>query len=366
MPQPLKLVLLIRSLNYGGAERQLATLARHLNPQEFDWQVITFYDGGPVADELRAAGIPVVSLAKRGRWDVAGFARRLYGEIRRLRPDIVYSFLDAPNLCALALRPFTGGRLVWGMRASELEIARQDWLVRGAFRLACRLAPRADLIICNSHAGRDFHLARGYPPGKTIVVSNGVDTARFVIDRERGRHLRAAWGVGDGDKLAGLVGRLDPIKDHRNFLQAAAVVHEKRPDARFVCVGDGPADYLRELQAEVAGRVIWAGATDDVTAVYNALDALVLSSTGEGFPNVVAEAMACGVNCVVTDVGDAARIVGDLGRVVPPRQPAALASAISESWDAPAAPETLRARIADNFSAEKLARETARTLLQLV
>ena len=370
MNPPLKILFLIRSLNFGGAERQLATLVKNLKPTEFTPAILVFYDGGPIAEELLAAGFKVISLQKTGRWDVARFAWRMAREARRLQPDIIYSFMDLPNLCALGLRLLGRSRLVWGVRVAELELQNRDWLIRRGFSLAAHYSKRADLVICNSQAGRDFHLRHGYPADKTIVISNGIDTGRFTIARATGQLLRRNWGVRDNEKLVGLVARLDPIKDHPLFLQAAARVVAQQPDTRFICVGEGPTDYLRKLQnqAEELGlfdRLIWEKGRQDLPAVYNALDTLALSSAGEGFPNVVAEAMACGVPCVVTDVGDAAHIVGNLCRVVPPKDAEAFAQALLQVIHQTPDPFALRARITENFSAESLSRNTAAALFKL-
>jgi glycosyltransferase involved in cell wall biosynthesis len=363
-------MLVIRSLDYGGAERQLATLAQHLDRERFAVAVMPFYDGGPLAEELRASGVEVISLKKNGRWDVVGFLWRLTRAAWRWRPHVVYGFMEAANLCALWLRFFTRARAVWGVRVSDVDLARCDWLVRVMFRVACRLSGRADLVICNSQAGRDFHLKRGYPAEKTVVVHNGTDTARFTIARQTGRRARAAWGVGAEEKLVGLVGRLDAIKDHANFLRAAKSVSEECPAARFVCVGDGPAAYLGELQKlagelNLGGKVIWSRGRGDMPDVYNALDALVLSSYGEGFPNVLAEAMSCGVPCATTDAGDAGLIVGTHGPVAPPKDAQALAAVLLQILNHPPAPTALRSRIVDNFSAEIMARKTGETLISL-
>ena len=370
MKSPLRLVFLARSLNYGGAERQLATLAKALDARDFAVSVVTFYAGGPVARELGAAGVAVHSVAKRGRWDTARFAWRLARLLRGLRPDIIHSYLDVPNLCALALRNVTRARVVWGVRASDLAWEQQDWLSRTTFHAACRLARRADLIICNSQAGRAYHLARGYPARQTVVIPNGIDTNYFTIDHTAGQRVRAAWGITPQEKLVGLVGRLDAVKGHPIFLQAAAQLHAQRPGTRFVCVGDGPADYRQMLQRQagvlgLGAKVIWAGGRGDLPDIYNALDVLALASNSEGWPNVLAEAMACGVPCVTTEVGDAAQIVGGTGRVVPTKNPTALADALRDILDAPAETDILRARVLENFSAARLARDTAAALQQL-
>jgi glycosyltransferase involved in cell wall biosynthesis len=163
----------------------------------------------------------------------------------------------------------------------------------------------------------------------------------------------------------GIVARLDPMKDHPTFLEAAARVASAQDAARFVAIGSGPAAYAARLERHPAakrlgGRLVWAGDVDDMAAAYNALDALVLSSTGEGFPNAVAEAMACGVPCAVTDAGDAARIVAGTGRVVPTADPDALAAAM---MDLPAPPlPAARERIARAYSVEAMCAATEELL----
>lgn len=198
-----------------------------------------------------------------------------------------------------------------------------------------------------------------------VVIPNGIDTERFHTDAEAGRQLRHAWGVEDDEILIGLVGRLDPMKDHPTFLHAAALLAQEVPAVRFVCVGSGSAAYQRELQAlaaelDLADRVIWAGPASDMRAVYGALQiATSASAYGEGFANVLGEAMACGVPCVTTDVGDSARIVADTGAVVPPRAPLALVSAWQELIAMGAAGRAIlgqraRARILATFSTTTL------------
>jgi glycosyltransferase involved in cell wall biosynthesis len=208
---------------------------------------------------------------------------------------------------------------------------RLDTLI---FRSEIWLSRAADLIIHNSWAGRKFYVNCGLADERATVIPNGIDTERFRPNAEARPQIRSEWGIGD-EVLIGLVARFDPMKDHATFLQAAALFAERRPDVRFVCVGWGPTPYLEALQAQAAGLglgncVIWAGARLDVDAIHNAFDISTSSSAyGEGFSNTVGEAMASGVPCVVTDVGDSALIVGDTGIVVPHSNPAALA----EGWE---------------------------------
>lgn len=363
---------LLRSLNFGGAERQLVTLAVGLHRRGRRVAVLVFYEGGPLEAELRRAGVPVRVIGKTGRWDVGGFARRLLGAIRAEAPAVLHSYLDVPNVVAASLKPLLPGvRVVWGVRASNMDLRRYDRFSRGTFALLRSLSRVPELIIANSRAGAEYHSARGFPAERTVVIPNGIDTRRFRPDAEARARLRAAWGVEPGEAMVGIVGRLDPMKDHPTFLEAAARLARERPAVRFVCVGDGPAEYRASLERRarelgIAGRVVWARAGVDVEGVYSALDVLCsASSYGEGFPNVVGEAMACGTPCAVTDVGDSALVVGAEGRVVPPGDPVALAHALGallaeRRWPRAAAREWIRGR----FSVERLIESTESTLWQ--
>jgi glycosyltransferase involved in cell wall biosynthesis len=210
-------------------------------------------------------------------------------------------------------------------RARRLTFTAERWLAR-----------HADLVVANSNAGRDHVQQHGFPARALTVVSNGIDTQRFRPDGTARRSVRGDWGVGAEDCLIGLVGRLDPKKDHATFLRAAALLASDHPRIRFVCIGGDGLSGLDKLQAlaeelGVADRVIWAGHRGDLPAVVNALDIHCSASAfGEGFSNAVAETMAAGIPNVVTDVGDSARIVGDLGKVVAPGDPGALARACGE------------------------------------
>ena len=367
------IALLIRSLNYGGSERQLVALARGLHERQYDVTVATFYSGGPLEGELREAGVKVRGLDKGGRWDLLGFLFRLVRLLREEKPDILYGFLASPNTLSVLLKPiFLRTRMVWGVRASNVNLDRYDWLSRLSYGVERRLARFADLIIANSRAGSSYAVANGFPKNKMVVIPNGIDTERFRPDSEERRRVRAEWGLEEGEKLIGTVGRLDPMKGHATFLKAAAILSQKRGDVRFICVGDGPVDYGRELSAlgEELGltqRIIWAGLREDMPAVYNALDIATSSSYGEGFSNVIGEAMACGVPCVATDVGDSAWIVGSQGLVVPPGNPEALATRWQDVVDK--APEArsaiglgLRERVAKNFSLDRMIEQTAEVL----
>ncbi len=333
--RPTRVVFLTNSLRYGGAERQLVTLASGLHRRGHSVRVAVFYSGGELEPDLRKSGVPVVVLDKNGRWYSFGFLQRLIEFIRREDPDVVNGYLMFPNLLALLLRLwFPRIRAVWGVRDSAMDVTKLDWFEKIIYRAQCRLARFADLIIANSRAGLDHARTRGFPPEKMIVVSNGIDTEYFKADEEGRRELRVAWRIKSGDRLIGLVGRLHPMKGHPIFLEAAAALARRHDNLRFVCVGDGPLAYRQELvelgeRLGLDKRILWARARSDMPVVYSAFDISVSSSVyGEGFPNAIGEAMACGVPCVVTDVGDSVWIAGEMAEVAPPNDARALEKAI--------------------------------------
>ena len=364
------ILFLIRSLGVGGAERQLALLAEGLSRKGHDVTVVVYYTGGTIFSELIAAGVEVVSLGKRGRWDVARPLYRLLREVRTRRPDIIHGYMPDANLLSLLVGHLCGQpKVIWGLRASHYHFGHYDWMFRGLFALTRLLARFPDLHVTNSEAGRRYHVSRGYPAERMKVVPNGIDVLRFRPDAERRARQRRIWGIGDAEELIGLIARLDPMKDHSVFLQVAARLMDGGVRARFVCVGDGPAAYAEALHAQASSLGLdrtlrWEREVDDLLAAYNALDLLIsCSSSGEGFSNAVGEAMACGVRCVVTDVGDSADIVGATGAIVPPGDVEGLVQACHQLLDGPRGDPS--ERVASEFGAARLVERTESILAEV-
>jgi glycosyltransferase involved in cell wall biosynthesis len=253
-----------------------------------------------------------------------------------------------------------------------MDLNRYGWLDRLLYWIECRLSRLADVIIVNSHAGLEYAVNHGFPRGKMVVIHNGIDAQRFFPNQESRRRIREFLGIKDDEQVIGLVGRLDPMKGHETFLRAAAVLIGEQQGVRFICVGNGPEMYKRALivlseELGLGNKLIWLDTTDSPESIYNAFDIATSASYGEGFSNVIGEAMACGRPCVVTDVGDAKRIVGDTGYVVDPGNPSALVSAWQQALDAGAVEKTSRSqrareRVIEHFSLERLIEETARVL----
>lgn len=369
----MKILFCIRSLDLAGAEKQLVLLANGLAERGHTVSVAVGYSGGVLEASLK--NVELVHLGKKGRWDIS-FLCRFLAHVRRFSPDVVHGYLGLGNMLAALSKPLTkNAAVVWGVRASNMDLAQYDSGARLSFHLERFLSRFADAIIANSVAGREHAVHVGYPAEVLHVVHNGIDTAVYRPEPEMGHALRRELGMGEREVLFGLVGRVDVMKGHDIFLKAASVVAERFPDARFLCVGraEGPfADGVRakaETLPGLAGKVHWLPARKDLLPVYGALDGLVSASRfGEGFSNVLGEAMACGVGCLATDVGDSREIVGETGLIVPPEDPEALARGMETFFTPEGVVERAdrsRRRIESLFSIERLVSSTESILAAL-
>jgi glycosyltransferase involved in cell wall biosynthesis len=323
----MRVALLTRRLVAGGAERQILLLAEGLADRGHACTLITFR-GEP--GDPRPEGVRVIDLARGGLWDVFGFVHRLRAAIRASDAEFLYSFLPVANVLALLMGRLSPRlRVILGLRASDMELRRYGIALRFAAWCEARFARRASAVIANSAAGYRHALSRGLPASLTTVVRNGIDLNHF---RRREGNLRDEFGLSPDALIVGLVARADPMKDRDSFARALALLRDRQPDAIAFVAGDVSDAERAHLEGLAGGmRICWAGWRDDMPAVYSTLDVLCLCSVwGEGTSNAIAEAMACGVPCVVTDVGDNAELVGDTGLVVPPADPQLLADALGQ------------------------------------
>jgi glycosyltransferase involved in cell wall biosynthesis len=324
--------ILTRSLTRGGAQVQVVALAKGLVRRGHVVSVVSFYGGGALAESVRTGGVQLFELGKTGRLNVLSPLRRLVTHLKQSGADVIYSFLPMENLFGLVAARLTRRPIVWGIRGAAVNRDQYGIASRILYGLQFRLLGCADAVICNSQAA-----ALEIPAPRRMrvrVVPNGIDTDRFAPSIDRRLAWRLAGGFTPEAKLVGIVARLDPMKDHSNFIRGAVEVARRVPEATFVIAGGGSDDYassLRQLAVEsgVAGRMRWLGEIADPAEVYCGLDVMVSASAyGEGFSNALGEAMATGLAVVATDVGDSRLLVSDHGVIVPPRDAQALAEGI--------------------------------------
>jgi glycosyltransferase involved in cell wall biosynthesis len=319
---------LITGLETGGAQRMLYHVASHTDRSRFRPVVVSMTGPDAMGPVIEAEGVPLRSLGlRRGMPDPRGLLR-LIRLLHEFRPAILQTWLYHADLLGLAARPFAPStRLLWNIRCTDM--ASNSGLVK----LLARCSGVPDAVVVNAEAGQRYHQAQGYRPKRWVTIPNGIDTSSFRADPEARRRGRAELGIPDDVVAILLPARYHPMKDHATFLAAAALA-SRQADLRFACAGAGCDPANRELTGaitthRIGDRVQLLGERRDLAALYPAFDIVTLSSAyGEGFPNVLGEAMACAVPCVATDTGDAALIIGDTGIIVPPRDPPALA----EGW----------------------------------
>lgn len=363
----LNVVHIITGLTSGGAESILCRLCAADKANRH--YVIALRERGPSADWLDRDGIEVHCLdMPRGQVRLKGLVR-LYVLLKQLRPDIVQTWMYHADLVGGVVSKVAGIRaVVWGIHNSTLnptQSSRNTRVVAKVLSYVSHWLPSR--IVSCSISSAEIHRAMGYRADLFVVIPNGYQIAEFIPDLHARVTMRRSLAISEYVPVLGMAARFDPQKDHNNLMEALAIL--KMQGSSFVCLlaGDGMVPSNMVLNRVIRNHgleddVLLLGQRDDMPSVMNALDFHVLSSCSEAFPNVLNEAMACGVPCVTTDVGDAALIVGDAGWVVPPSNPQALAAALgaaiqeylhnSHSWQQRKA--HCRKRVVDNFSLDRM------------
>ncbi len=370
--EPPVVLHVITGLRTGGAEMMLWKLLSASAELRMAAHVVSLTDAGTVGARIQALGVPVTCVGMRRGFSSLSSWSRLRTLARTVRPTILQGWLYHGNLAAALLRGSRGllrPHLLWNVRGSFVGFGVERPLTRLVIYANAKLSNRPSIIVYNSETSARQHEALGFNPAGRLIISNGFDTLQFRPDPGERERLRARLGLPRDARLIGLIARNHPMKNHQGFLEAAAPVIASDAALHVVLAGAGvPGDaaLARSIERlQLKGRV---HPMDEVSNVHELLPGLDVvcsaSSWGEGFPNVVGEAMACGVPCIVTDVGDSARVVGDTGLVVPVSDTEALSRAIADLISQPA--DQLRSlgirarkRIEDQFSLAAIAAEYA-------
>lgn len=334
--EPLRILHLISSLHVGGAQMHLYKTVTRFHPEKISSQVVSLAGPGKIGRLIQAQGITVFDLGMRPGSPTPGAWFALRGLLRRFRPYVLQTYLYHADLLGFLAGKWTGVPAIWwNLRQSRMDFSRYRRTTDLTVRLCARLSRRVDRILVNSYAGLQAHARLGYDPGRMQVVPNGFELDRFRPHPPSYQEVRRELGLAPETQLVGMLARFDPQKDHATFLEAASLLQKTLPKTHFLLAGKGLAPDNPALANLVAAhrldpqRLSLLGERADAPRLLAALDVCVSASAfGEGFPNVIGEAMACGVPCVVTAVGDSALIVGETGLVVQPGQPKEMASAL--------------------------------------
>lgn len=328
----LKVLHIISTLDVGGAEQNLFRLLASMDRDSFVNEVACMKIPGPMGRQIEGLGISVHSLGMKKGTPELRAVLRLRFLTSLFRPDIVQCWMYHANLMGMTL--LHPRRLLWNIRCSDMDLTQYGTLYRLTVLTGARLSRMPAAVITNSEAGRSAHERLGYRPKQWITIPNGFDTDIFRPDAPARAAMRQKLGIPEYAFVIGLIGRMDPMKDHATFFRAAAMFLAEHPDTHFVLAGRGVTrgnrdmtDLMRELPE--TGTFHLLDERPDVPQILACLDVASSSSISEGFPNAIGEAMACGIPCAATDAGDTAVLMGDSGILVRRRCPEDLCRA----WD---------------------------------
>lgn len=326
---------IITGLNNGGAEAVLYRLCS--NDAQTKNTVISLMDMGKYGSFLQETGVEVYCLnMPAGRITFSGLYN-LYKLLKKLKPDAVQTWMYHADLIGGVIARSAGVKnIFWNIRHSVLEKGKSKRSTILIAKFCSWISPFIPKqIICCANKALEVHADKGYQRKKMVVIGNGYELDKFTPNSQLALDTRNALMLNENVVLLGMVGRYDPLKDHTNLLAALSQLKHQF-DFKCLLVGKDLSATNNELISEIEkqglqSHIVLLEQRNDIPAIMNALDLHILSSSSEAFPNVIAEAMACGTPCVSTDVGDAALIVGEAGWVVPAQDSRQLASAITQA-----------------------------------
>jgi glycosyltransferase involved in cell wall biosynthesis len=325
---------LITGLGVGGAEMMLAKLLGGTTLGRFTSTVVSMTEPGPLAQTIRNSGVAVHTLGLTRGIPRPGALPKLLKLIYEFRPDVLQAWMyHADILGVLAARAARVPAVVWNIRCSDLDFPNMGLSLRAVFAVHGLLSRLTSATVVNSSAGMTFHQRNGHHPPRWEQIPNGFDLARFRADESLRLRGRAELGLSANDIAIGMVARFDQFKDHATFLAAAKLLRDREPRAVFVLAGKGMTAENRAItsqieEARLGPAVRLLGEHGDPSRLLPSFDIATLCSHTEGFPNAVGEAMSSELPCVATDVGDSRLLIGDCGRLVPPRD----ANAVAQTW----------------------------------
>lgn len=364
----MKVVHIITGLATGGAERALYNLLQGGLRLEFNSYVISLSNAGTIGPQIEALSVPVITLGmKAGRPSLRGLLK-LRTIMQALKPDLIQGWMYHGNLAATLARSMVKRKpvLIWNIRQSLYQLENEKILTRQVIRANRFFSRTPDSLLYNSQLSRQQHTALGFTDNKGQVIPNGIDLQKFCFSEEARQRIRIELSIPTDALVIGHIARLHPMKDHSLLLGAAVILAGRHSSLHIILSGLDVSlnnEQLAKLVPDqLRSRFHLLGERSDVHELMSAMDIAVSSSYSEAFPNVVGEAMAAGVPCVVTDVGDSALIVDDVGVVVPPRDKAALIAGLDKLLTMPESErrrlgQQARKRIEENYTLQAIVKK---------
>ncbi len=356
---------IITGLSTGGAERSLVKLIEASDRSVFEHHVISLIDKGSQGELIQNAGVQVYELGVKKRGVSWGAIKRLRSLTRDLNPDIIHGWMYHGSL--MALMSGSGKPKIMGIRHSLTSLRHEKAFTRLIIRILGLFSRKFSAIVYNAQVSKEQHLKYGFRHKNALVIPNGFNTKLFRPDTGFKKAIRQQLHIPESAFVFVNLARFHPMKNHQGLLRAFARVVQKHPETRLMLIGRGVEKGNEQLavlieQLGLENNVILLGERKDIPELLNASDAFVLPSAwGEGFPNVLGEAMACGLPCISTRVGDSETVVGDTGWLIPPASVQSLETAMLNTLSMSARElgtlgEKARQRILDNFQQQDFVR----------
>ena len=333
----MKILHIISGLNTGGAEMMLHKIIQSIDRARFHSCVVSLKDTGTIGKRIEKEGFKVYSLRTNPLTPIPWVLIKLINIVLKEKPDIIHGWMYHGNIAAFIASLFSKKKnVIWNIRHSLHTKGKEKYLTWLVIRIGAKLSVKISTILYNSNISLKQHTAIGYETNYAEVIGNGFDSEIFKPNKKVRKKFRDSLGIANTEVLIGHVSRNHPMKDHATFLTAAEILVKKINNVRFILAGkniDFKNKYLVNIlnSKGLEGKVLMVGESGNIQDFMASLDLFCLSSAwGEAFPNVLGEAMSCGVPCVATDVGDSRFIVGQAGRIVPARKPYKMAFAMEE------------------------------------
>ncbi len=338
------ILIITTAANLGGAEIALSNILCGIR-DDFCIEVISLTGGGVIADKIKSYGIVVHELNFKKVSRLHSELRQFVAIILKFKPDVIQGWMYHGNLFAALAKLFSPkkAKLYLGIRQSLQDIAGEKRGTRMVIYADSKCSAAAAAIVYNSYAGKIDHENYGYAKNKGTVIYNGYDMDVFQPAKENHQLLCAELKIPPTSFLIGLVARYHPVKDHATFIHAAGMVVNQYPHIHFILVGEGinpnntDLQKLIHLYPNLMERTHLLGLRQDIPYITSALNIATNCSLSEGLANSVCEALACGVLCVATDVGDSSKIIGKYGMIIPIQSPPELAKAWQKIIEMPVA-----------------------------